>query len=85
MTQQNHVSVTGPSAAPVPAPANALLSARDALEAGRKPVRLRTRDLVGLLISHGARALRQSRAPVTVRLHVSAPRGGLAVRYSYRA
>ncbi|MFP1633992.1 hypothetical protein ACLB6G_19870 [Zhengella sp. ZM62] len=84
MTQQNHVSATGPSAGPAPAPANALLTARDALAAGRKPVRLRTRDLVGLLISHGARAMRQSRAPVCVRLRVLAPRGGVAVRYSYR-
>lgn len=84
MTQQNHVSTSGSTAGQALAPANALASARDALAAGRKSGRLRTRDLVGLLISHGARALRQSRAPVSVHLRVHAARGGLAVRYSYR-
>lgn len=84
MIQQNHVSAPGSAARQALLPANPLVAARDALSTGRKTTRLRTRDLVGLLICHGARALRQSREPVAVRLCVKAPRGVLAVRYSYR-
>ncbi|MCB1426536.1 MAG: hypothetical protein R3D65_10010 [Zhengella sp.] len=84
MIQQNHVSAPGSVSAQALTPANPLVTARDALASGRKATRLRTRDLVGLLICHGARALRQSREPVAVRLRVEGIRGAVAVRYNYR-
>jgi len=42
--------------------------------------RFKTRDLVALLLSHGARSWRASQAPVHVRVKVFAPNGRPAVR-----
>ena len=45
--------------------------------------RLKTKDLVGLLLSHGARTWRNAQPIVTIRLHVSAPGGkpGVKIRF----
>ena len=50
----------------------------------RKKPRLKTRDLVGLLLSHSARAWRSSMPYVSVKLAVLAPNGKAAVRYGYK-
>jgi hypothetical protein len=50
----------------------------------RKKPRLKTRDLVGMLLSHGARAWRNSLPPVTVKLTVKTPDGISAVRVGYK-
>lgn len=49
----------------------------------RKKPKLKTRDLVGLLLSHGARAWRCSLPPVKVTLAVKTPDGIAAVRFGY--
>jgi hypothetical protein len=41
-------------------------------ELGAKP-RSKTKDLVGMLLTHGARAWRSTQPPVSVHLHVTAP------------
>lgn len=33
----------------------------------------KTKDLIGMLLGHGARAWRQSQAPVAIHLHISTP------------
>ncbi len=48
--------------------------------AGLSKSRGRTRDLVALLLSHGARAWRQSQPETQVHLHVSGQAGRLPVR-----
>ena len=50
----------------------------------RKKPRLKTRDLVGMLLSHGARAWRQSQYPVQVKITAKTPGGTRAVSYSFR-
>lgn len=40
----------------------------------------KARDLVGLLLSHGARAYRASQPPAVTRLRVHGPAGAVAVR-----
>lgn len=45
--------------------------------------RLRAKDLVGLLLCHGARAWRSSQPRSHVRLRVSAPHGTMAVRIGF--
>lgn len=67
-----------------PASLGALRLAATRLSETRKKPRLKTRDLVGLLLSHGARAWRSSQYPVQVRLSVCTPEGARAVTYSYR-
>ena len=54
------------------------------LSDARKKPRLKTRDLVGMLLSHGARAWRQSQYPVQVKISVKTPSGTRAVSYSFR-
>ncbi len=49
----------------------------------RKKPKLKTRDLVGLLLSHSARAWRSSMPPVVVRISVKMPNGTPAVRFSF--
>jgi hypothetical protein len=49
----------------------------------RKKPKLKTRDLVGLLLSHGARAWRSSMPVVITRLSVKTPDGVTAVRFGY--
>lgn len=44
--------------------------------------RRRTRDVVGLLLAHGARAWRLAQPAATVSLRVTAPNGATAVRLS---
>jgi hypothetical protein len=51
-------------------------------DARRGAPRFKTRDLVGLLLSHGARTWRNSQPHVTVRLKVRSPEGCTAVRVS---
>lgn len=46
----------------------------------RTGARFKTKDLVGLLLGHGARAWRASLPPATVRLSVFAPGGEAAVK-----
>ncbi len=48
--------------------------------AGLSKSRGRTRDLVALLLSHGARAWRQSQPETQVHIHVTAQHGRLPVR-----
>jgi hypothetical protein len=50
----------------------------------RKKPRLKTRDLVGLLLSHSARAWRASMPSVTVKLAVKNANGIAAIRLSMR-
>jgi hypothetical protein len=59
------------------------LAAMRLSDARKKPL-LKTRDLVGMLLSHGARAWRSSQYPVHVKLSVRTPDGSRAVTYSYR-
>nr|WP_245223942.1 hypothetical protein [Rhizobium halophytocola] len=42
-------------------------------EIGLGRQRSRTKDLIGLLLGHGARAWRQSQPPVAIHLHISTP------------
>jgi hypothetical protein len=67
-----------------PATLGTLRLAAMRLADARKKPRLKTRDLVGLLLSHGARAWRSSQYPVQVKLSVRTPEGKRAVTYSYR-
>jgi hypothetical protein len=67
-----------------PATLGSLRLAAMRLSDTRKKPRLKTRDLVGMLLSHGARAWRQSQYPVQVRLTVKTPNGTPAVSYSFR-
>ena len=48
----------------------------------RKKPKLKTRDLVGLLLSHSARAWRSSMPHVAVKVSVNTPNGTPAVRFS---
>ena len=66
-----------------PATLGALRIAAMRLSETRKKPKLKTRDLVGLLLSHGARAWRNSLPPVAVKLAVKTPYGTHAVRYTY--
>jgi hypothetical protein len=67
-----------------PATLGTLRLAAMRLSETRKKPRLKTRDLVGLLLSHGARAWRASQYPVQVKLSVRTPEGTRAVTYTYR-
>jgi hypothetical protein len=49
----------------------------------RKKPKLKTRDLVGLLLSHSARAWRSSMPHVAVKISVKMPNGTPAVRLSF--
>jgi hypothetical protein len=51
----------------------------------RKKPKLKTRDLVGLLLIHSSRAWRHSLPPVIIKISVRAPDGKLALRYSLTA
>jgi hypothetical protein len=53
-------------------------------DARRGAPRFKTRDLVGLLLSHGARTWRNSQPRAFVRLRVCSPEGQLAVRINFR-
>lgn len=44
----------------------------------------KTKDLIGLLLGHGARARRSSLPPVSIRLRAVAPDGKLAVKISLK-
>ena len=46
----------------------------------RGSARFKTKDLVGLLLSHGARTWRNTMPPANVRLNVFAPGGKAAVK-----
>ena len=48
--------------------------------AGLSKSRVRTRDLVALLLSHGARAWRQSQPEMRIHLHIAPIGGRAAVR-----
>jgi hypothetical protein len=52
---------------------------------GLSKSRSRTRDLVSLLLSHGARAWRTSQPATDLRLHVSGPSGNPVIRLQLRA
>ncbi|RFC67256.1 hypothetical protein [Mesorhizobium denitrificans] len=52
-------------------------------DARRGTPRFKTRDLVGLLLSHGARTWRNSQPRAVVRLRVRSPEGRLAVRINF--
>lgn len=47
---------------------------------GRAGSRLKTKDLIGLLVSHGARAWRTSLPAVDVRVRATTPAGRAAVK-----
>lgn len=53
-------------------------------DARRGTPRFKTRDLVGLLLSHGARTWRNSQPQALVRLKVRSPEGRQAVRINFR-
>ena len=53
-------------------------------DARRGAPRFKTRDLVGLLLSHGARTWRNSQPKAFVRVKVHSPEGHLAVRVNFR-
>ena len=53
-------------------------------DARRGAPRFKTRDLVGLLLSHGARTWRNSQPRAFVRLRVCSPQGQQAVRLNFR-
>lgn len=78
-------SNTAGSSLPAPATLGALRTAALRLSDVRRKPKLKTRDLVGLLLSHGARAWRCSLPPVKVKLTVTAPSGIPAVRFGYSA
>ena len=67
----------------IPATLGALRTAAMRLADTRKKPKLKTRDLVGMLLSHGARAWRSSLPPVKVKLAVKTPEGITAVRFGY--
>lgn len=46
----------------------------------RASARLKTRDLVGFLLSHGARSWRASLPPADIHIRVSSPAGTTAIR-----
>lgn len=50
----------------------------------RTGTRFKTKDLVGLLLSHGARAWRASLPPANVRIHAVTPTGESAVKISFQ-
>jgi hypothetical protein len=50
----------------------------------RSGSRFKTKDLVSLLLCHGARTWRNTQPPATVRLHVPAPDGKMAIRMRLR-
>ncbi|MCO5066047.1 MAG: hypothetical protein M9924_16755 [Rhizobiaceae bacterium] len=52
-------------------------------DARRGAPRFKTRDLVSLLLSHGARTWRNSQPRAFVRLRVRSPEGRLAVRINF--
>ena len=82
-TNDQTASNSSGKAAQVPATLGALRTAAMRLADTRKKPKLKTRDLVGLLLSHGARAWRNSLPPVNVRLAVRTPEGMTAVRFGY--
>ncbi len=61
---------------------SALRMAAHRLADTRKKPKLKTRDLVGLLLCHSARAWRNSMPHVAVKIAVSLPNGAPAVRFS---
>jgi hypothetical protein len=63
-----------------PSTLSALRMAALRLADTRKKPKLKTRDLVGLLLSHSARAWRLSLPPVRVKVSVQTPNGVAAVR-----
>ncbi len=69
----------------IPATLGALRTAAMRLADTRKKPKMKTRDLVGMLLSHGARAWRSSLPVVTVRLAVKTPDGVTAARVGYKA
>jgi hypothetical protein len=77
-------SAKAPDTPAHPAAVSTLRLAAMRLSEARKKPRLKTRDLVGLLLSHGARAWRASQYPVQVKLSVHTPEGTRAVTYSFR-
>ena len=50
----------------------------------RRGTRLKTKDLVGLLLGHGARAWRASLPPAGMRLRVLTPEGKAAVKIRFK-
>lgn len=80
--QTNSVPMAG--AVPVSTSLSALRSAAMRLSDTRKKPRLKTRDLVGLLLSHSARAWRSSMPFVRVKLAVTTPTGSSAVKLNYK-
>ncbi len=82
--KNNHTaSNSSKEAVQVPATLSALRTAAMRLADTRRKPKLKTRDLVGLLLSHGARAWRRSLPPVKVKLAVKTPQGITAVRFGY--
>ena len=69
----------------IPATLGALRAAAMRLADTRKKPKMKTRDLVGMLLSHGARTWRSSLPVVRVKLAVKSPDGMTAVRIGYRA
>ncbi len=67
--------------------ANSLASLHQAAasmrEARQGRNRFKTKDLVGLLLAHGARSWRASSARVHMRLRVEAPNGATAVKIRF--
>ncbi|MBX3598469.1 MAG: hypothetical protein KF874_12940 [Rhizobiaceae bacterium] len=53
-------------------------------DARRGAPRFKTRDLVGLLLSHGARTWRNSQPRAFVRLRVFSPENRVAVKLNFR-
>ncbi len=84
--EQNDQIFLTPStkSAAAPSSLSVLRSAAMRLAETRKKPRLKTRDLVGLLLSHSARAWRSSLPHVSVKLAVLSPSGKPAVRYGYQ-
>ena len=56
------------------------VAARRFAETRRIGTRFRTRELVALLMAHGARSWRASLPPANLRLQVVGPRGQVAVK-----
>ena len=50
----------------------------------RSGARVKTKDLIGLLVSHGARAWRSSLPQVNVKVRVSCPSGHPAVKIRFQ-
>ena len=78
-------SNTSKEDAKLPVTLGALRTAAMRLADTRKKPKMKTRDLVGMLLSHGARAWRSSLPAVTVKLAVKTPDGVTAVRVGYKA